>query len=73
MNEGVVAALITGLLSLAGVLATLFARRTRVETHEVRHLRAELAQVRLEAERYRTAYEGLLELTCNLLRGDDEG
>lgn len=70
MSEGVMVALITGLLSLAGVLATVFSRRTRAGVQEARRLRAELGQAKLEAERYRTAYEGLLELTCNLLRSE---
>lgn len=72
MSEGIVAALITGVLSLVGVLITLYSRRSRAGVQEVRRLRSELGQLRLEAERYRTAYEGLLELTCNLLRGDDD-
>lgn len=72
MSDGVIAALITGLLSLAGVLATLYSRQSRAGVQEVRRLRSELGQLRLETERYRTAYEGLLELTCNLLRDGDD-
>lgn len=72
MGEGVVAALITGVLSLTGVLITLASRRT--SAGEVQKLRAELAQAQLavtqlrgESERYKAAYSGLLELTQGLL------
>ncbi len=72
MSEGVVAALITGVLSLTGVLVTLASRRT--SAGEVQKLRAELSQAQLavtrlrgESERYKAAYSGLLELTQGLL------
>lgn len=77
MSEGVMAALITGALSLVGVLVTLLSRRLgRGEgcKVDVQKLRGELeqtrrtaAQLRAEAERYRTAYLGLSELTQELL------
>lgn len=77
MGEAVLAALVTGVLSLAGVLVTLVSRRA--EAGEVRRLHAELgeaqaalAQLRGEAERYRAAYLGLLEVTQGLLEGSDE-
>ncbi len=69
MSDIVMAALVTGLLSLTGVLVTHAVRATG--GREARRLRVELGQARLEAERYKTAYEGLLELTCNLLRADE--
>ncbi len=65
MNEIVVAALITGVLGFLGVLLTLLARRT--EADELARLRAELSGARAEAERYKAAYLGLLELTQGLL------
>lgn len=75
MSETVLAAVVSGVLSLLGVVVTLLARRAGVG--EVRRLRAELgrkesaaAQLRLELERYRAAYVGLLELTQDLLDGD---
>lgn len=76
MSEAVVVALITGILSLAGVLVTLFSRRAG--SGEVQKLRAELRQAQLaltqlrgEAERYRAAYSGLLELTQDLIEKPD--
>lgn len=72
MSDGVWAALITGLLSLAGVLATLVARRTQGSS--LQRLRRELeeakraqVQLRVEREKYRVAYLGLLEVTQGLL------
>ena len=77
MSEGVTAALITGVLSLAGVLIKLLARRlggSKGRKVDVQKLRADLeqarrtaAQLRAEAERYRRAYLGLAELTQELL------
>lgn len=77
MSEGATAALITGALSLAGVLITLLSRRlggSERRKVNVQKLRAELeqtrhttAQLRREVERYRTAYLGLSELTQELL------
>ncbi len=77
MSEGATAALITGALSLAGVLITLLARRlggSERRNVDVQKLRGELeqtrrtaAQLRREAERYRTAYLGLSKLTQELL------
>jgi len=72
VSEAVLAALVTGVLSLVGVLVTLASRRA--EAGEVARLHAELgeaqaalAQLRGEAERYKTAYLGLLEVTQGLL------
>lgn len=72
MSEAVVAALITGVLSLTGVVVTLASRQA--SSGEVQKLRAELSQARLvltqlrgESERYKAAYLGLLELTQGLL------
>ncbi len=66
------AALITGGLSLTGVVVTLASRRA--SSGEVQKLRAELSQAQLvltqlrgESERYKAAYLGLLELTQGLL------
>jgi uncharacterized protein YlxW (UPF0749 family) len=83
MSEGVTAALITGVLSLAGVLITLFSRRlggSEGRKVDVQKLRGELeqaqrtaAQLRAEAERYRTAYLGLAELTQELLEEQSPG
>lgn len=77
MGEAVIAALITGVLSLAGVLITLASRRAGFG--ELQKLRSELGQARLaltelrgEAERYRAAYLGLLELTQDLLEKSDQ-
>lgn len=77
MSEGVTAALITGALGLAGVLITLFSGRLgggKRRNVDVQRLRDELeqakgtaTQLRAEAERYRTAYLGLAELTQELL------
>ncbi len=77
MGEGVVAALVTGVLSLTGVIITLASRRTsadEVQKREVQKLRAELAQAQLavtqlrgESERLKAAYSGLLDLTQGLL------
>jgi hypothetical protein len=72
VSDGVWAALITGLLSLAGVLATLISRRTQGSS--LQRLRRELeeakraqVQLRVEREKYRMAYLGLLEVTQGLL------
>ena len=65
MSEVVVAALITGALGFLGVLLTLLSRRA--EASEAERLRTELEGVRAEAERYKAAYLGLLELTQGLL------
>ena len=65
MNEVVVAALITGVLGFLGVLLTLLTKRA--ETREAERLRTELKGAKAEAERYKTAYLGLLELTQGLL------
>ncbi len=77
MSEGVTAALITGALSLVGVLITLLSRRLdggegqKVDEQKLRgeleQARRTAAQLRVEAERYRTAYLGLAELTQELL------
>ena len=65
MGEVVIAALITGALGFLGALLTLLSRRT--ETSETERLRTELRGAKAEAERYKTAYLGLLELTQGLL------
>lgn len=77
MSEEVTAALITGALSLAGVLMTVLSKRLggcELEKPELQKLRDDLeqarrtaAQLRAAAERYRTAYLGLSELTQELL------
>ena len=72
MSEVVWAALITGGLSLAGVLMTLASRRAgaeRVERleAELAEAQAEIADLHGESERYKAAYLGLLELTHGLL------
>lgn len=64
MGETVVAALITGALGFLGVLFTLFSRRA--EAGEAERLRTELKGAKAEAERYKAAYLGLLELTQDL-------
>ena len=65
MSEVIGAALITGALGLVGVLLTVASRRT--DRFETERLRAELKDARAEAERYKAAYLGLLELTQGLL------
>ncbi len=72
MSEVVWAALITGGLSLIGVLVTLASRWAGAE--KVERLEAELAKAQTEiaelhgeSERYKAAYLGLLELTHGLL------
>ncbi len=65
MAETVVAALITGALGFLGVLLTLLSRRA--EAGEAERLRTELRSAKAEAERYKAAYLGLLELTQGLL------
>lgn len=72
MTEGVMAALITGLLSLTGVLVTVLSRRTQVGSlrrleRELSETKKMLAQRCTEAEKYRAAYLGLLEVTQELL------
>lgn len=72
MSEVVWAALITGGLSLTGVLVTLASRwggAERVERleAELAEARAEIAELHGESERYKVAYLGLLELTHGLL------
>ncbi len=72
MSEVVWAALITGGLSLTGVLVTLASRRAgagkveRLEA-ELAEAQAEIAELHGESERYKAAYLGLLELTHGLL------
>lgn len=71
MSEVVWAALITGGLSLIGVLVTLASRRAgagvgRLEA-ELSKAQAEIAELHGESERYKAAYLGLLELTQGLL------
>ena len=72
MSEVVVAALITGVLSLTGVLARLVSRRVesgkaKLLQAELDEARAEIIQLHGESERYKAAYLGLLELTQGLL------
>ena len=72
MSEVVWAALITGGLSLVGVLATLASRRVgagkvKLLETELGEARAEIVQLHGESERYKAAYLGLLELTQGLL------
>lgn len=70
MSDTVAAALITGTLSLVGVVLTL-ARAGRGEVarlqRELGQAQRSVAQLRAEAERYKAAYLGLLELTQGLL------
>ncbi len=72
MSEVVWAALITGGLSLAGVLVTLASRqvasgKAELLEAELGEARAEIAELHSESERYKAAYLGLLELTQGLL------
>ena len=76
MSDSVAAALITGVLSLVGVGLTL----VRAGRGEVARLQRKLddaqrsvAQLRAEAERYKAAYLGLLELTQGLLEEREKG
>ena len=72
MSEVVWAALITGGLSLLGVLVTLASRQVEsgkmeLLEAELGEARAEIAELRGDSERYKAAYLGLLELTQGLL------
>ncbi len=65
MGEIVIAALITGVLGFLGALLTLLSKRKEVD--EAERLRAELRGAQAEAQRYKAAYLGLLEVTQGLL------
>lgn len=72
MSEGVIVALITGLLSLAGVVVTVASKRTQAGAlrrleRELGEAKKSVAEARGEAEKYRSAYLGLLEVTQELL------
>lgn len=70
MSDTVAAALITGTMSLMGVLLTLWrTRRDEVARlqDELDDAQRDLAQQRAEAARYKAAYLGLIDLTQGLL------
>lgn len=72
MSEGVIVALITGLLSLTGVVVTVFSKRTQAVSlrrleRELGEAKRGLSEARTEAAKYRAAYLGLLEVTQELM------
>ena len=75
VSEVIVAALITGGLGFLGIILTLFQGCAyKRDKNEAAQLRAELSTTRVqlerlhsEAERYKAAYLGLLEMTQELL------